>query len=98
MKRIPTVLALFGVSFLAVLAIFQSFTASQHQPENRIAPIALQTAQAEYMNASDSNKDHRSQQVALNQGRLHRYSTPTARSFPIRQAHCQNLQGIHIFP
>jgi hypothetical protein len=56
MKRFRTALALFGVSFLAVWAIFQLLTASQHQPENRIAPIALQTAQAENMNASDSNK------------------------------------------
>ena len=56
MKRFTTAAAVLGVSFLAVWAIFQLFTASQHQPEHRIAPIALQTAQAEYMNAPDSNK------------------------------------------
>jgi len=56
MKRFTTAAAVFGVSFLAVWAIFQLFTASQHQPDNRIAPIEIQTAQAGNMNAPGSNK------------------------------------------
>jgi hypothetical protein len=56
MKRFTTAAAVFGVSILAVWAIFQLFAASQHQPENRIAPIALQTAQADNMKALSSDK------------------------------------------
>jgi hypothetical protein len=56
MKRFTTAAVMFGVSALAVWAIFQLFTASQHQSENRIAPIAIQTAQAGNMKAPGSNK------------------------------------------
>ncbi len=57
MKRFITAVSVIGVSFLAVWAISQLFTASQHQTENRIAPIALQTAQAGNIKASDLNKN-----------------------------------------
>jgi hypothetical protein len=56
MKRFTTAATVFGVSILGGWAISQLFTVSQHQPENRIAPIALQTAQAENRKAISSNK------------------------------------------
>jgi hypothetical protein len=57
MKRFTTAGAVFGVTILAVWAAFQLFTTSQDQPENRIAPVALQTAQARNMKAADSGKE-----------------------------------------
>jgi hypothetical protein len=56
MKRFTTAAAVFGISALAVWAIFQLFTASQHQPENRITPIRIQTVQAGSMKTLGSNK------------------------------------------
>ncbi len=56
MKRFTTVTVVVGIGFLAVWAISQLFMASRHQPEKRIAPIALQTAQAGDMKAPGSSQ------------------------------------------
>ena len=56
MKRFTSAAAVFGVSILAVWAIFQLFAASQHQAKNGNTPAQLQPAQNEIMKAIGSNK------------------------------------------
>jgi hypothetical protein len=56
MKRFTTTAAVFGVSLLAVWAIFQLFATSQNQAKNGNASAELQPAQNEIMKAIGSNK------------------------------------------